>query len=364
MARRPHRWAAIAAALALPAALAGCGGAPPATGAAPAVDVTVAGAPQRTTYPLTIENCGRQITFTGPPQRVLILNGTSVAEVESMLALGLGDEVVANAQRYGVSDQPGLTSAIDALPTGGLTQDQQFDVPAEQVLASAADLVLSTWSGGFDASTGRATRDQLAAAGKNTLVTPVNCSMGKPDASAEEQAANAGASPRSSLEYLLLLGQVFDVQDKAHAVARELAERITRVSAAVAGAPAKKLLVAYPGMSMMNSAGLPAVLTGGIYDRVLNAAGTVPSFTDVGADFTSTLNAEQLAAAEVDLLVLGAFTPNERPAEDAARLFAAYPQWAAAKNNAWVAVSDGMYLGTTNAWAIEKIAKAAHPDRF
>jgi iron complex transport system substrate-binding protein len=90
----------------------------------------------------------------------------------------------------------------------------------------------------------------------------------------------------------------------------------------------------------------------------------VPSFTDVGADFTSTLNAEQLAAAEVDLLVLGAFTPNERPAEDAARLFAAYPQWAAAKNNAWVAVSDGMYLGTTNAWAVEKIAKAAHPDRF
>jgi iron complex transport system substrate-binding protein len=326
--------------------------------------MSIAGSPQRTAYPLTIDNCGLPVTFTAPPERVLILNGTSVAEVESILALDLGDRVIANAQSYGVSDEPGLTARIEALPKGGLTQNQQFDVPAEQVLASGADLVLSTWSGGFSAENGFATRDQLAAAGMNSLVNPVNCAMGKPDATDAEKQANAAASPRSSLEFLVLLGQVFDVQDKAYAVARELGGRIEKVNAAVAGQPVKKMLIVFPGMSMMNDNGLPAVLTGGIYDHVVAAAGGVSSFPAESPDFTRTINMEQLAAAEVDLLVVGAFTPIENQAADAHRLFEAFPEWTASKNKVYVAVSDGVFLGTTNVWAIEKIAKAAHPDRL
>lgn len=343
---------------------AGCGAAVSAGEATRPAEVSVPGTPARTSYPLTVDNCGVPITFTAPPRRVLVLNGTSVAEVESMLALGLEDRVIANAQSYGVSDEPGMTERIAALPTGGLTQNQQFDVPAEQVLAAGADLVISTWSGGFNAEVGFATREQLAAAGTDTLVNPVNCAHGKPDATEAERRANAAASPRSSLEFLVLLGRIFDVQDRAYAAAGELADRIERVSAAVAGAPVKKMLIVFPGMSMMNDNGLPAVLAGGIYDQVLAAAGGVSSFPGEGRDLTRTINAEQLAAAEVDLLVVGAFTPNENQEQDAQRIFDAFPQWEASKHRAFVAVSDGVYLGTTNAWAIEKIAKAAHPDRF
>lgn len=354
--------AAAGASLLLP--LAGCGGASSPAGPAPLLDVSVAGTPQRTSYPITIDNCGVPVVFEAAPRRVLLLNGTSVAEVESMLALGLGDRVVANAQSYGVSDEPGMTDRIAALPTGGLTLNQQFEVPAEQVLAAGADLVISTWSGGFSAETGSATRQQLAAAGTETLVNPVNCAMGKADPTVAEQAANAQASPTSSLEFLVLLGQIFDVQARAYTVAGELGGRIKAVSTAVAGRPAKKMLIVFPGMSMMNDNGLPAVLTGGIYDQVVAAAGGVSSFPGEKSDFTRTINAEQLAAAEVDLLVIGAFIPDEKLDEDAQRLFDAFPQWAASRNRAYVKVSDGVYLGTTNAWAIEKIAKVAHPDRF
>jgi iron complex transport system substrate-binding protein len=336
----------------------------PAPAVAAAVDVSVAGDPQRTSYPFTIDNCGVPVTFERPPERVLILNGTSVAEVESMLALGLGDRVIANAQSYGVSDEPGMTEKIKPLPTGGLTQNDQFDVPAEQTLAAGADLVLSTWPGGFSAENGFATREQLAAVGANTLVNPVNCAMGRPEASEEEKAAYASASPRSSLEFLVLLGQVFDVQERAYAVARELGDRIAAINAAVVGRPAPKVLVVYPGMSMMNDNGLPAVMAGWIYDAVVEAAGGVNAFPDADADFTRTINAEQLAAAEVDLIAIGAFTPDEVPEQDAQRLFDAFPQWAASRNRAFVTVSDGMYLGTTNVWAIEKIARVAHADRF
>jgi iron complex transport system substrate-binding protein len=365
--RRPGLAAVCVAAVCVATApTAACSTPGPAPAAAPpaSVDVSVPGHPGPTAYPLTIDNCGVRVTFTGPPRRVLILNGTSVAEAESFVALDLGERVVANAQSYGVSDVPGMVEDVAALPKGGLTQNRNFDVPAEQVLAAGADLVVSTWSGGFDADSGFATREQLAAAGANTLVNPVNCALGNPDATEAEKATLAAASPRSSLEFLVLLGQVFDVQDRAYAAAEALARRIETVGTAVAGEPVPKMLIAFPGMAMMNSNGLPAVLAGGIYDGVLAAAGGVNAFAGAGADFTRTINAEQLATADVDLLVLGAFTPEEKPAEDAQRLFDAVPDWTASKNKAYVSVSDGVYLGPANAWAIEKIAKAAHPGRL
>jgi iron complex transport system substrate-binding protein len=329
-----------------------------------AVDVSVPGQPSRTSYPLTIDNCGTSVTFAQAPRKVLIMSGASVGESESFIALGLGDRVVANAQSYGVSDEPGMAEKVAALPKGGLSQNKNFDVPAEQVLASGADLVISTWPGGFNADSGFATREQLAAAGINSLVNPTNCALSNPTASDAQKAALAAQSPRSSLEFLVLLGQIFDVQDKAYSVSADLAARITKVGAAVAGQPAKKMLIVFPGMAMMNASNLPAVFTGGLYDRLLAAAGGVNSFLGKDQNFASTMNAEQFATAEVDLLVLGSYTPNEKPAEDAQRIFDAYPDWTASKNKAYVAVSDGVYLGPTNAWAIEKIAKAAHPDRL
>lgn len=84
-----------------------------------------------TQYPLTIDNCGREVTFEHAPERVLILYGASVAEVESMLALGLGDRILANAQTYGVSDVDGMVEQIAALPTGGLNLNENFEVPKE-----------------------------------------------------------------------------------------------------------------------------------------------------------------------------------------------------------------------------------------
>jgi iron complex transport system substrate-binding protein len=117
-------------------------------------------------------------------------------------------------------------------------------------------------------------------------------------------------------------------------------------------------------MSMMNENGLPAVMTGGIYDDVIKAAGGVNSFAGQGSDSTRTINAEQLAAADVDVLVVGAFTPQDRPEADAEELFKKFPQWKAAQTRTWTTVADGAYLGPLNAWAVEKIAKAAHPDKF
>jgi iron complex transport system substrate-binding protein len=322
---------------------------------------TVPSTPAKTSYPLTISNCGQKVTFKEPPKRVLILNGTSVAEVESFIALGLQRHVLANAQSYGVSDDPSMLAAIKALPTGGLKQNKSFEVPAEQVLAAKPDLVVSYWSGGFDPRKGLATREQLAAAGINTLVNPVNCAFGKPEASPAEKRAYAGVSIESSHEFLRLLGQVFDVQHKAAQVAGDLRRRVDAVRARTAGRPPKKVLIAYPGMSMMNANGLPAVWTGRVADQILRAAGGVNSFEGRSYDDISTINKEQLAAAQVDVLVVGAFKPTEDPAAQARQLFAQYPQWQASKTRTYTTIADGVFLGPLNALAAEKLAKVVQP---
>ncbi|MFC5182749.1 ABC transporter substrate-binding protein [Actinomadura harenae] len=347
--------AAVTAALLTSAGCAGAG-----TGSSTDALDDVLTSPGRTTYPFSVDNCGQKVTFTRPPERVLILNGTSVAESESFVLLGLQGRVLANAQSYGVSDDPSMTARVAALPKGGLTMNRNFEVPAEQTLAAKPDLVISTWSGGFDPKRGLATRGQITAAGANTLVNPVNCALGKPEAGPAEKKAYEGVSIDSSRAFLLLLGRIFDVQYKAADVVHDLRKRVDDVQRAVAGKPTRKVLLAYPGMAMMNANGLPAVMTGRITDDVIRAAGGVNAFAGRDRDTTSTLNKEQLATARVDVLVVGVFSAKEDPDAEARALFAAYPQWSASRTRTYTTVSDGAFLGPLNAWAVERIAKAVH----
>ncbi|WP_433227212.1 ABC transporter substrate-binding protein [Actinomadura formosensis] len=335
----------------------GCG-----TTAAGPARVEADATPGKTSYPLTLDNCGQKVAFTRPPRRVLILNGTSVGEVESFIMLGLQRHILANAQSYGVSDDPAMASAIKALPTGGLKPNRNFEVPAEQVLAAKPDLVVSHWSGGFDARKGLATREQLAAAGINTLVNPVNCAYGKPEATPGEKRAYEKKSIESSFEFLRLLGRIFDVQHRAAQVTTDLRRRLDAVRARTAGRPPKRVLIAYPGMSAMNANGLPAVWTGRVADQVVRAAGGVNAFEGRSPDAVNTINKEQLAAAQVDVLVVGVFQPNEDPAAAARGLFAGYPQWRASKTRTYATVAEGVFLGPLNAVAAEKLARVVQPD--
>ncbi len=314
--------------------------------------------PTATVYPLTITNCGREVTFEQAPERVLILNGTSVAEVESFLVLGIEDSILANSQSYGVSDVEGIVDQIAALPDGGMSLNENFEVPKEEVLALEPDLVISTWAGGFSEAMGSATRDQLAEVGINTYVTPVNCAYGDENASAEDIAINESQTYESSFQLLRELGVIFDVQDTAEEVIADAEARIAEASQPAGDDPVN-VLVAYPGMAMMSADGVPAVFGGPFADSIIEAAGGVNSFAGL-PDFaaSSSINAEALAAADVDVLVIGLFMADEDAEAYAEQIFAQYPQWNAAQTNTWTTVAESFYLGPFNAVAIEKIGDA------
>lgn len=359
--RRPRRaavpTATSAIALLVAAALLGaCGDDPDPVGAAGTAPAPQP-APERTTYPLTIDNCGQRVTFRAPPKRVVILNGTSVAEVESFVKLGIQKHIVANSQSYGISDDPGLAAEVKGVSTAGLKLNENFEVPREQLLALKPDLVVSAWSGGFDPKIGSIGRAALAKAGINSFVTPVNCAYGDPNASAADQAKLKSQSVESSFELLTELGRIFDVQERA---ATTIAAQRKQLAAIKVPAPdeRKSVLVAYPGMSMMNKNGLPAIFGGGIYDDIITRAGGTNPFAGRTDDQLAAVNAEALAAAKVDVLVIGLFTAKEDPEDLAADLFKKFPQWSASKTKTFTSVSDGFYLGPLNAVAIQKIADA------
>ncbi|SCL17108.1 iron complex transport system substrate-binding protein [Micromonospora pallida] len=359
----------LAGVVALAVALAGCGnsaaGGPDGSGPtpnAPAVTApstyTTVPAEGRTSYPLEVDNCGVKLRFEKAPQRVLILNGTSVAEAQYFVLLGLQDRVLANAQSYGVLDDPGMPAAVQGLPKGGLKMNTNFDVPREQVLALKPDLVVSAWSGGFDARSGFATREELSRAGIASWVPPFHCAYGKADATEAEKRAFTAQSITSGFETLTALGEIFDVPQHAATVVDGLRKRVTAVRTSMAGQPRKNMIVAFPGMSMMTAQGVPAVLSTGVADDVVAAAGGVSPFAGRGTAAMAALSREELADTPVDILVLGLFTRDERPEEEAEKLFKAFPQWSASKTRSFVAIGDGAYPGPSNVYAVEKIAKA------
>ncbi|AXG80413.1 ABC transporter substrate-binding protein [Streptomyces paludis] len=348
---------AIALAGALCLATAGCAGAsagteteadPAANGKAPASSSTSATA---SGYPVTIENCGRSETFTEAPSRVVVMNGASVAEVSTLLALGLGDRIVSNQQTYGMSEVAGRAKAIGALPTGGVKLNEAYDIPREAMLGLRPDLVLSVTTYGFEAKNGFATRDQLKAVRANSYVSPQGC-------------ADDPSKMTVSDSYKLLrdMGKVFNVRDRAEKLIADSEKSIAAVSAKVKGEQKPRVMVLFANMSMGGN-DFSSVVSRGIFNDILAKAGGANAFESAARTTFADLSKEKVAATDVDALVVISYNADD-PTGYAKKLLKEFPQWPAAKNNTYTVLSDSMYLGPSNDLAVDRVARMLHPDAF
>lgn len=310
-----------------------------------------AAAAVKTGYPVTLKNCGVSEKFTKEPSRVVVMNGASVAEVSTLLSLGVGDRVVANQQSYGMSEVAGRAKAIKALPTGNVKLNDAYDIPREAMIGLRPDLVLSTTSYGFDEKNGFATRDQLKEVGAGTYVSPQGCDQD-----------TSKMTIADSYTLLRDMGKIFHVSDRAEKLIAASEKNIADVSAKVKGEKQPKVMVLFSNMAMGGN-DFSSVVAKGIYNDILAKAGGSNAFASASKTSFADLSKEKVAATDVDaLVVIGYNDPN--PAAYAKKLLKEFPQWPAAKNNTYVALSDSMYLGPSNDLAVEKIAKALHPDRF
>lgn len=115
--------------------------------------------------PLTLSNCGFEVTFDAAPERVVTIKSTST---EMLLALGLGDRIVGTAFPDGPVPDEWAAEAAD-IP---VLADK---LPSEEVVLDAEpDLVFAGWESAFTPDAAGA-RDELAALGVASYVQPAAC---------------------------------------------------------------------------------------------------------------------------------------------------------------------------------------------
>lgn len=196
----------ILLAIALPTLLAGCAAQPAASEPEPATDTAAH-------YPLTIDNCGTEVTFESAPERVLAIKSTSI---EMLLALGLDDKIIGTA----FSDGPAADEWAERAASLTIIDDR---VPSQEAtLGLEPDLVYAGWESNVSAD-GAGDRDTLAALGVNTYVSPSAC-----------QEAEYQPNPLTFdgvFSDVTEMGEVFDVTDRAAEVVAELQERLDQVVA-------------------------------------------------------------------------------------------------------------------------------------
>ncbi|WP_055550779.1 ABC transporter substrate-binding protein [Streptomyces sp. NBRC 110028] len=306
-------------------------------------------AASKTGYPVTLDNCGRKETFTKPPSRVVVMNGASVAEVSTLLALGLGDRIVANQQGYGMSEVPGRATAIKKLPTGNVEPNDAYDIPREAMFGLRPDLVLSVTTYGFDQKNGFATREQLEQVGAHSYVSPQGCD----DDPSKMTIADS---------YRLLRGmaKIFNVGDRAEKLIAASERHIAAVSNKVKAEKKPKVMVLFSNMSMGGN-DFSSIFANGIVNDILAKSGGTNAFSNTTKATFADLSKEKVAATDVDAVVVISYNDPD-PAAYAKKLLKEFPQWPAAKNNTSVTLSDSMYLGPSNDLAVEKVARLLHPD--
>ena len=178
---RPHFLLAIAGVV----ALSGCASVTPAPSATPSA--------ASDSYPVTIDNCGFELTVTSAPQRVVTIKSTST---ELLLALGLGDRIIGQA----FADGP-LPPALDTL---GRTIPVVSDVApsSETLLALEPDFIVAGWESNFTADSA-GDRIGLSTLGIGSYVSPAACT--------QPGYQPATLSFENVFDYILETGDIFGV---------------------------------------------------------------------------------------------------------------------------------------------------------
>lgn len=355
---RPARRIAILTVCAGLIVVAGCGSptGPAVSSTAPAaVPSGIAGAPaspaadaSAATFPLTVPNCGEQLTIGAVPQRILSL---AQPQTDMLTALGLTDRVVGQAQVSPPDGLPGQTA--ESAAEAGIAVIAADSVPAKEVtIAQAADLVLAPTTYEFQADEGFATEKDLAAAGAVPYIAAGGC-----------KDRRTSRSVQDTLTDLETLGAVFGVTDRAQELAADYRGRLDEVATAVGGAtPVRVAEVFVWGSDIQSLAGSSNV-------DLVKAAGGQNIFADddprFGGMMFASLSSEVLAAQAPEAFVFSAGSAEAAEKAKAA-LRAAFPTTPAVQNDKLIAYSATAALpgSLTTPEAVRFVAEQLHPDAF
>jgi iron complex transport system substrate-binding protein len=231
-------------------------------------------------FPVTIENCGAEVTFDAPPERVVMLKSSAVPYLH---ALGVMDQVVARAGDYPADYYDTETRAeLDDIPllTDEMDTSGHLQISKEVVIAEEPDLVL----GEVD----NLSRDTLDAVDIDLLEEPAMCPEGVDDPGFDDV--------YSQLE---TYGKVFDREDEATKAVTDLRNRVADLEKEKVG-EGRTAAVLYP---TVGGGVTYAYGTRSMAHPQLEAAGFEDVFADVD-ERVFEVSTEDLLERDPDVIIL------------------------------------------------------------
>jgi iron complex transport system substrate-binding protein len=261
-------------------------------------------------FPLTVENCGEEVTFSEPPDRVVLVNS---APVPALQGLGVMDRVVARAGAFPDEYYDEQTrAALAGIPSLGdeLDASGHLQINQEIIISQMPDLLLGLPDG--------ITRPGLAAVGIPVIVEPAFCPEGIAEPGFDDIYAQ--------IEFY---GQVFDRQDAAATAVADLRERVDGIQAAVEGSSERTAATLFP---TVGGGTVYAYGTKSMAHPQMETAGFVNVFGHVD-DRVFEVTLEELLERDPDVLILLHVDGEPGPVKDAVVSLPGADQLTAVRND-------------------------------
>ena len=294
---------------------------------------------------VTVDNCGTPLTFDAMPERRIVhdMNMTEMA-----FSLGLQDKIVCLT---------GITGWYKTSPT---FDEARGDIPelapkyptVENLLAAEPDMFFAGWYYGMRPG-GEVTPDTLEPFGIKTMVLTESC--------VHQHEGRPEASMNLLFDDVMRLGQVMGVEDKATGLVDGWEAQLRAIEAKTSGVDQPRVFLLDGPADAPFTAGKFA-----IPDAMIDAAGGASVTSDLDTSWGRT-SWEAVAAANPEFLVLLDYQTGNG-AEDTFKFLQEHPVMSgvdAVKNEAWIGLRyEELTPGPANITAIEKMAKAMHPELF
>jgi iron complex transport system substrate-binding protein len=249
-------------------------------------------------FPLTLTNCGREITVEAPPERAVSLNQSST---EILLSLGLADRMAGTA----VWTDP----VLDPLAEDNERVRRLADnwPSYERVLEAEPDFVTASFISTLGEG-GVTTPENLEKLGIGSYLSPAECV--KDNEGDDDGTRHEALEVETIFQEITDLARIFDVPDRGEALVADLSQR---VEAARAEAPEREVSAMYwfansESPYLAGCCGAP-----GIIGRTLGIENVFDDTTDEWPQ----INWETVAERNPDVIVLGDLTRKNQTAETA-----------------------------------------------
>nr|WP_321981896.1 ABC transporter substrate-binding protein [uncultured Cohaesibacter sp.] len=303
---------------------------------------------EETQYPVTIENCGYETTFDAAPTHAVTLSNNAT---ELMLALGLQDHMAGTSYMANLTISPEYAEAYKKVPILS-----PLVATTEQLIDAEADFVYAGYPDGF--SKKRHSREQLQDLGMKTHLNTEGCNLGK-------------YGFDQLYAEIRTIAKIFNVNDRGEALVSELSARVADVEEKLKDAEAIPVFIFNGGESAPR-----AVLGNTMHSTVVELAKGDNIFGDMPKRY-GTVSWEQIAErnpAFIDIFYSGTASGKvvDNPTKDLGdvriSILKSNPTIAettAVKQDNFVTIDSVMgQPGPSSVHALERLAKAFHPDAF